>query len=397
MLQGAVVDDAPSSTHHFTNPQSGDTLSAAAYHWDPTNSQTALASPSLASNQNQQQSLIPIPLAGDTRTNNSLSNATTQNTFGTSLNSGMAVLGSSLNSSMVGALINPNPLAPNVPSVAPSLSPPTSELPQRSTFSIGEGSSHTGKSLKKARGNVNRKPIVNRVRNRDLMYTVRGPNTSPVSTTTLPNVKQQPSLLESSPSTGPRQMPGGKLKGRGRGRGRGMDSDVERPGTICSNSPYGVPSPLKGDDPCPGTTSATIPSNNMPQQVAFPNVKNIASTENTWQVKKSSSRARSRRKTGDGTNSKPVPVHLRNPKKGRARVFRECKQCRSENHIRRSDCSECRAPLPAGKRKRDGNPSYERKRQTTNVVPSSDVVSQPVGSVRPGVKEDIAVSSVISK
>lgn len=78
-------------------------------------------------------------------------------------------------------------------------------------------------------------------------------------------------------------------------------------------------------------------------------------------AKASSPRSKSRRRARDGPPTVTVPVHLRNPKKGRARVFRECELCRCENHIRRSDCIQCKAPLPAGKRRRDGNPSYERK------------------------------------
>lgn len=65
------------------------------------------------------------------------------------------------------------------------------------------------------------------------------------------------------------------------------------------------------------------------------------------------SKGEKKKKTGAA-----LPVHLRNPKRGRARVFRECRACHTENHIRRSDCSKCGETLPIGKRRRDGQVTF---------------------------------------
>lgn len=108
-----------------------------------------------------------------------------------------------------------------------------------------------------------------------------------------------------------------------------------------------------------------------------------------------SSKIRNRRK---GTNSKhgsTIPVHLRNPKKGRARVFRECPHCKAENHIRRSQCVKCKGPLPAGKRRRDGNPLYDRRNSAhkpSGVVTEKD--SRPESAV---MKEEPDVRAIIGK
>lgn len=68
-------------------------------------------------------------------------------------------------------------------------------------------------------------------------------------------------------------------------------------------------------------------------------------------------------KGGKKRNGTALPVHLRNPKRGRARVFRECRFCHTENHIRRSDCSKCKKALPIGKRRRDGQMNFKWKRE----------------------------------
>lgn len=65
----------------------------------------------------------------------------------------------------------------------------------------------------------------------------------------------------------------------------------------------------------------------------------------------SSTKSRRRRSSSSGP---PLPVHMRNPKKGRDRVFRPCLSCNEDNHIRRANCEKCKEPLPAGKRRKDG-------------------------------------------
>lgn len=82
-----------------------------------------------------------------------------------------------------------------------------------------------------------------------------------------------------------------------------------------------------------------------------------------------------RRRKGNTPGTPAIPVHLRNPKKGRARVFRKCQYCNHENHIRRSNCDACKQALPAGKRRRDGSLVFSNSKHHT----SSNVAAQGIG------------------
>lgn len=184
---------------------------------------------------------------------------------------------------------------------------------------------------------------------------------------------------------------------KGRGRGKGMEEEGNRPAALtASTTVASAAAPISRSDIIQGSGGSVVAAN-VTSQGPFVTGK-APDAAATWPGKKvSTSRSRSRRKNPDGPSVPAVPVHLRNPKKGRARVFRECQQCRSENHIRRSDCVNCKAPLPAGKRRRDGNPSYERKNSAASAIPNAHGLSQQMRNSRGGLKEEIAVSSVISK
>lgn len=408
MLPGGVVDEPGGTQQQFTNSQSGDALGTA-YPWDPSHPQGALSSQNLAGNQSQQHQMLPLPLVGDTRANTSLNNNgsstnfnsqnnATQNSFG-ALNNGMGVLGSSLNTAMVGGLVNGNSLGANV---APSLSPSGTEPSQRNSYSVSEGVSRNAKTSKKAKSTGVRKAAPNRARNSRTVQAARGPVTSPVSTTALPNQQHQPppptqSIPTVVPNRAVRPTRGGKVKGRTRVSNQ---EPAKQAVVNVATSIAGGPQTAPREDPAPGATAGTAPAAALPATGTFASAnKNMIGTMSPWPGKKTASRSRSRRKAGDGRNSTPVPVHLRNPKKGRARVFRECKQCRSENHIRRSDCASCKAPLPAGKRRRDGTISYSKSSTSRGVqVPNTCVVGQSVvGSSRQGVKDEITVPSVVGK
>lgn len=110
-----------------------------------------------------------------------------------------------------------------------------------------------------------------------------------------------------------------------------------------------------------------------------------------WSAKRAtSSKGKIRRsKNGDKPTGTPIPVHLRNPKKGRDRVFRECPSCGAENHIRRSKCVACKEPLPAGKRRRDGNPLYDKKNTLSRPAPGTQVTSQRLERPHQPVKEEM--------
>jgi hypothetical protein len=66
-----------------------------------------------------------------------------------------------------------------------------------------------------------------------------------------------------------------------------------------------------------------------------------------------------------------LPIHMRNPKKGRARVFRECAHCEHENHIRRSTCQRCGRPLPVGKRRKETKLSAGGSAESPSCSPSA--------------------------
>lgn len=98
-----------------------------------------------------------------------------------------------------------------------------------------------------------------------------------------------------------------------------------------------------------------FPGGALPDPTGFPALKEETSA--ACGPRRPRSRKRGNRPPGQPS----IPVHLRNPKKGRARVFRKCMFCDKDNHIRRSVCFSCKQPLPAGKRRRDGNLSYQRE------------------------------------
>lgn len=407
MLPGNVVDDPAGSSQHFSNSQSGEALSGP-YPWDPTHSQNALGSQTLAGHQNQQQSLLPLPLGGDTRTSNGVNNAAStsafanqqpgsgQNAFGGVLNTTMGVLGSSLNTAMVSGLTNGSSLGTNV---GPSISSSGTEISHRKdALTVADGASRTGKTVKKSRNAMPRKAVSGRVRGAHAIQPVQVPITSPVTAVTLPDLRHlaHGKATGTEPNRSVRPSRGGRV--RVHGRGRVADSDLgHRQGfTSSSAAVVLVPSVSAGGPSHCGSSSAAVTS---PQPVRSPiNSNKNATSSAAWPMKKTSSlRVRKSRRTGDGTGATTVPVHLRNPKKGRARVFRDCRQCKSENHIRRSDCLQCKAPLPAGKRRRDGNPSYDKKHSAPSPVPDARAISQHVGHSRAGAKDDGPISSVIDK
>lgn len=70
-------------------------------------------------------------------------------------------------------------------------------------------------------------------------------------------------------------------------------------------------------------------------------------------------RAPRRSRSKAAGSAPPIPIHMRNPKKGRARVFRNCPSCNFDNHIRRAKCEKCQKALPAGKRRKETKASDE--------------------------------------
>lgn len=425
MLQPGVVDDPNhQSHHHYPSQQPGDALTAAAsYSWD-----TAAANQQNMTNH-AQQSLVPIPLVSDTRaspvnnaqtTSANYPNQAAGQSFGQVLGTNMGVLGSSLG---MGGLANGNALAPNVANVQPALAPAT-DLSTRNAYPIADAANRSSKVIKKGRVVQQRKQSATRITrgiqgpNATLNVNVanignmtgRAPITSPVSTATLPNIPTPPPQGGQSTSPGigsaralQRNIKAGKVKGRARvgPSGAHVSGVVGTTSTTLVAGRDGPGNSVVGPVVNRVTATAAAVAAN-----AFGEVKHVggagigagigavgvggvttsgatvgwsgsnaagANVPVSGSIAKKSSGKRSRRK-GDA-NSTPVPVHLRNPKKGRARVFRECKVCREENHIRRSDCSNCKAPLPAGKRRRDGNPSYDTKRRAAVTSPAASAAA----------------------
>lgn len=402
VLAGGVVDDPAGSAHHFSNSQSGDALSGP-YPWDPTHNQNALGPASLVGNQSHQQPILPLPLVGDTRTNHGLTNATStasfagpnssgQNAFGGALNATMGELGPSLNTTMVSGLNNGGTLATNT---GPSISVSGTEVsrPQHPQ-SDADGAGRTGKTVKKSRTVFPKKTFTNRGRSgRTTQQPIRASIAAPAAS--LPNPSQPASEKDALAvaSHGIRPARGGKLKGRE--RVRDVDVDGCRREPVTSSTVVAVAGPVMSRG-VGGQDASNAMVLTSPAAPHAPFLSNKNGTGTSWPVK-AKSRSRKNRRAGDAIRTATVPVHLRNPKKGRARVFRECRQCKSENHIRRSDCLHCKAPLPAGKRRRDGNPSYDRKNMASSAIPNANVLPRQLGSSRAASKEDVAVSSVISK
>lgn len=402
VLAGSVVDEPAGPAHHFSNSQAGDALSGP-YPWDPTHNQNALCPPSLAGNQSHQQPILPLPMVGDTRTNHGLTNATSaasfagpnsggQNTFGGALNASMGDLGPSLNTAIVSGLNSGGTLGT---STGPSISVSGTELSRRHNLqSDTDGAGRTGKTVKKSRTAFPKKTSMNRGRSgRTTQQPIIASITAPVTSLPTPT---QPAFEKNAlavASRGIRPTRGGKLKGRERGRDLGVDDCRPEPVTSSATVAVAVPAMSRGVGG-QGLSNTMIMTSTASAHTPLRSNKNGTGTACPV---KANSKSRKSRRGGDGIRTTTVPVHLRNPKKGRARVFRECRQCKSENHIRRSDCLHCKAPLPAGKRRRDGNSSYDRKNAASSPIPNTNVVPQHLGTSRTASKEDVAVSSVISK
>lgn len=113
-------------------------------------------------------------------------------------------------------------------------------------------------------------------------------------------------------------------------------------------------------------------------------------------MKQRSRMPRSRRKS-QPPGTPCVPVHLRNPKKGRDRVFRKCQYCNHDNHIRRSNCDSCKQPLPAGKRRRDGTMSFsaaaKKAAQVKAATAAAALKSDALKSDNPHLQAAMPVSS----
>lgn len=159
-------------------------------------------------------------------------------------------------------------------------------------------------------------------------------------------------------------------------------------GAFMRNSPLMTPTDLStaafgaatAPPPPPPPVSATAPSHTPPISTATGG-GTVKAEDSSGPLPRSMKPPRSR-STRSRRKSQPpgtpcVPVHLRNPKKGRDRVFRKCQVCNHDNHIRRSNCDSCKQPLPAGKRKRDGSMSFSKtshqKQQSTQSSTQSKV------------------------
>lgn len=396
VMPGGLVDDTTGTAQHFVNSQSGDGLGNA-YQWDPSQSQVGVGAQGLGVGQSQ-QSLIP--LVGDTRANSSPRNTTHSTALGHAmrngsggftgaLNQGMNVLGSSMNTSSIVGGLGPAPTQSNI---ANSLSPTGTDLSPRNSLGAGEGGGRVSKVMKKSRATGNRKGMPNR-RNSRMLNPGRAPITSPVSTATLPTMKPNPGMngntVTSTPSTNSRPSQGGKGKNRMRVGDETQDPMGEGP--IGSNSSSAAN--MMPTQHLDHTTNNTIATNNAVHGGAQFSAIKSTEVSPAWAGRSPvPNRTKTKRKPGDGMST-TVPVHMRNPKRGRARVFRECKKCKKENHIRRSNCSDCKAPLPVGKRRKDGNTMYSKKtpgEQVTNTC----IVSQSTSGHRTASKDDTVEASV---
>lgn len=422
VLQSEVMDDPAGTSHGSQQP--GDAL-ATTYTWDAAHPHNMIGTQTFGGSQNHSQPLVPLPLVSDARSNHNLNITGSNPTYGSAnyggpnafvpLNNSMGMLRTSLNSTVMSSVVegsavgsstgaprsNANALGGNAGTVggtvgnlgacvrgrratggniggnervvacslalsasggtirnnaangtvAPTVAVSGTDLSPKLNC-LSESCTRTGTTANKnRREDVLRKPSTTRTRMSRSVPQHGACTTSPVSDTVLPVGERWP-VVANKPEV---------LSGRAMRPIRSGKANEHEPGIeVGVNRPPGVKSDVGSVDPASTTDGDTgLETNTAPDSSAFL-VNRVRSTEILSVKKPSLSRTRSRR-TSERLPNASVPVHLRNPKKGRARVFRECKQCKSENHIRRADCTQCKAPLPAGKRRRDGNPSFEKK------------------------------------
>lgn len=403
VLPGSTGEDPSAPVNQFGS-QSGDTLGVL-NPWESSQPPVSLGTQKITG-QTQQQTLLPQPIAGDTRTidggSNGLQNLSYgvhagngQGNFASTFSNGLHAHGPSLNNTTVitGLAHMAGQVGQNGTGSEKELLKPTLASP-----SLREDASPIGKQVKKARAHMGRKSLISKGSRSSTLQPMGGPITSPVSTATLPNLKRQVTVKR-IPSSQQNQT--SKADGDSKLRGHRCNSDineeVSHPAGLTASTAI-----TSGNSP-PHRTGIAQTMDSAAANTHVTNDRNPPATVGAttilgeWPAKKSNvARNRKGRRNLHGRSTAAVPVHLRNPKKGRARVFRECQQCRSENHIRRSDCISCKAPLPAGKRRRDGNPSYSRKPSSGSTAPNTQPRSRIDPLQRTG-KEEAALSSVTGK
>ncbi|CAN8068997.1 unnamed protein product [Agarophyton chilense] len=370
MLQDA---SSPAASAHFVNSHSRDAL-ASTYRWKPTSNALATLVP------DARHSVTPLTAAFHAP------NAAAAHSFGNALHPTMDALAPSFNhSSIVRAIVNPHSL-PTLPSPHQPQHTVASSSPQ--AVKHPHAHTHTHQTLKKPRStsvpHVAAHAHSAHVPAHKAKPAVSAPLTSPVSTSTIPNVKSPLGPVAPSVQNRLTRDSDHPFKSHSVNRlSHHLTDDASTPLTpsLLPSSAPAVASPLivphnKPIDNITHVRSHQLQQHQQHQQrqashliapPSRPQLKHSLSvaaspSAGDWGAKRSKnsgSRARSRRKT---TNGPTIPVHLRNPKKGRARVFRECVHCGTENHIRRSDCVSCQKPLPPGKRRRDGNIMFDRQK-----------------------------------
>eukprot|EP00177_Eucheuma_denticulatum_P003238 GFKZ01005854.1.p1 GENE.GFKZ01005854.1~~GFKZ01005854.1.p1 ORF type:complete len:732 (+),score=56.08 GFKZ01005854.1:559-2754(+) len=398
-LPGNSADDPSGPSSQFGS-QSGDTLGGIS-PWDSSHQHGTIASQGVSANQTQPQHLLPLPVVGDTRAINGANGTpqnqafgshggTVQNSYGGTLSNGISVLGSSLNSNAVVSGLVPltgqvgqtppsagkDPLKPTSTSLSASGDFSTAEMPTKKA-KLGTRKGHIGKG----NGSRSAPPL-------------RGPITSPVSTATLPTAKKQ---LAANLVSNSHQNQISKIDRVGNSKGKSctfvVDEDVSHSAGVTATASLAISASVAPRTEIAQSMGGLVAKAHLRGAQSQLKSARASDSFSEWTGKKQNTgRGKKNRRNPDGTASTPVPVHLRNPKKGRARVFRNCQKCKSENHIRRSNCVTCQAPLPAGKRRRDGNPSYSRKGSLASVAPNTQGISHDSAS-RSDRKGDVAMST----
>eukprot|EP00177_Eucheuma_denticulatum_P007663 GFKZ01013942.1.p1 GENE.GFKZ01013942.1~~GFKZ01013942.1.p1 ORF type:complete len:737 (-),score=47.97 GFKZ01013942.1:816-3026(-) len=403
VLPGGSVEDPSGSVNQFVS-QSGDTISVL-NPWESSQHQVSLVSQRITG-QTQQQPLLPPPLVGDTRTMNSGRNGQQNQSYGAHPENGQSNLGGTFSGgpSARGPALNNNTvisgLAHMSRQVGQNVSASEKEVLRQplTSPSLNEGPNLADKHVKKARAHMGRKPLLSKGSGSRTLQPMGGPITSPVSTATLPNLKRQVTVkrISTTQQSNPRKADH-DLKLREYGCNSGINDEVSHLPGLTTTTAIASGNSLIHKTTITKTMDGVAANTHVSNERNPPGAARATNSIGEWPAKKSNvTKNRKCRRNLDGRPAATVPVHLRNPKKGRARVFRECQQCKSENHIRRSDCIACKAPLPAGKRRRDGNPSYSRKLSSASAAPCTR--AQPrIDPSQETEKEDAAVSSVTGK
>lgn len=346
LLPANAVDSPAEAAQHCSTSRSGDTLSGP-HPWDASEPSIALRANTAIATQNVSNSVLPLPLGEARKASSAIFNTAPASGFasqevprsgalGRTLGTGVAISGASSGNAVMSrftaASIQIARVGPVMSARATTVSlqansdksPPIGKTIKKSVSVAQKTSSSAGQGVSGSQSFGN--PIIGPL-TADAFYDRKYDAQSEAT--------EHDSNAARSSIAGPRRP--------------------EEPLTMDSSRPKA----LSLGPNCAGLFAPFLSGNCGSRSIPDPSSANrqkISPTSARSLRNASSCRVGKGQELSTGRACGTLPVYLRNPKKGRARVFRECRECKNDNHIRRSDCFHCKKPLPAGKRRIYGNP-----------------------------------------